>query len=401
MSYGGSRSGKTFGKCRAIVIRAMRCKSRHLAVRLKFNHAKTSLWYETFPKVFDLCFPGLKVYQNKTDFFYTLPNGSEIWIGGLDEKERVEKILGKEYSTVFFNECSQIPYGSVQIALTRLAEKNILQKRAWYDENPPTKRHWSYALFIKGIDPETWAPKGNADQYKSILMNPSDNLENIDSDYVGGVLDQLPERDRKRFMLGQFGDDPSGLIYYAFNREKHVKPTERDPNLPITIGMDFNVNPMTFTLSNIVDDKLLTFDEGFLLNSNTFAAAEDIKKRYPGRWTIIPDSTGSARKTNVQSGQTDHQILRDAGFNIPFVRNPFRMDRYNECNNLFEKGRWQIDPRCKNLIADFEQMSFAEGSNLPNTKDPMRGHISDAAGYKVHWAFPLTKVDSGVFMVGR
>ena len=159
MSYGGSRSGKTFGICRALVIRAIKEKSRHLATRFKFNHAKTSLWYETFPKVMDICFPEQEYKLNKADFFIQFPNGSEIWIGGLDEKKRVEKILGKEYSTIFFNECSQIPYSSVSIALTRLAEKNGLKKKAYYDENPPTKRHWSYPLFMKGLDPDTWEPK--------------------------------------------------------------------------------------------------------------------------------------------------------------------------------------------------------------------------------------------------
>ena len=105
MLYGGSRSGKTFIICYAMIVRASRVKSRHLACRLRFNHAKTSLWLETFPKVFKTCFPDLAFKENKTDYYYTLPNGSEIWVGGLDDKERTEKILGKEYSTLYFNEC--------------------------------------------------------------------------------------------------------------------------------------------------------------------------------------------------------------------------------------------------------------------------------------------------------
>jgi hypothetical protein len=47
---------------------------------------------------------------------------SQIWVGGLDDKERVEKILGQEYATIFLNECSQIPYESVLVARTRLAQ---------------------------------------------------------------------------------------------------------------------------------------------------------------------------------------------------------------------------------------------------------------------------------------
>jgi PBSX family phage terminase large subunit len=400
MSYGGSRSGKTFGLVRALVIRAMKCRSRHLALRLKFNHAKTSLWYETFPKVFKLCFPGLKVIPNKTDYFYLLPNGSEIWCGGLDESERVEKILGKEYSTIFFNECSQIPYSSVSIALTRLAEKNELKKRAWYDENPPTKRHWSYPLFVKGLDPETWEPRPDAENYTSILMNPSDNIENIDSEYLSGVLELLPERERNRFMLGIFGDDSNGNIYYAFKRHEHVREVERVPNIPLTIGMDFNVSPMTAVICQIVNDSVHVLDEVYLDNSHTDEMGEHLNTKWPGRWTVIPDATGKALKTSA-AGKSDHHILKARGFNIPFVQNPFRMDRYNEVNALLEKGRLIIHPKCVKLIKDLEQVAFKEGTNLPDTKDAKLTHISDALGYLVHWAFPLVKINQGISMVAR
>lgn len=49
---------------------------------------------------------------DKTDFYVELPNGSQIWIAGLDDKECVEKILGQEYATLYFNESSQIPWAS-------------------------------------------------------------------------------------------------------------------------------------------------------------------------------------------------------------------------------------------------------------------------------------------------
>ncbi len=395
MSYGGSRSGKTFGICRALVIRAAKTKSRHLATRYRFNHAKTALWYETFPKVFDLCFPDLIIKPNKQDWFYLLPNGSEIWIGGLDEKERVEKILGKEYSTIFFNECSQIPYTSINVALTRLAEKNSLKKRAWYDENPPTKRHWSFPLFMKGLDPDTWEPRADATNYNSIMMNPIDNLENIDEEYVSGILDNMPERQRKRFRDGEFTDDSSGAIYYAFKRDINVKPIARSANFALTMGMDFNVNPMTALVCQIYDGRVYVIDEFYLENSNTTEMSKTIKAKYGSAWTLIPDSTGKALKTSA-AGLSDHAILKTDGFKIPFVQNPFRVDRYNAVNKMLEEGRIIIDPKCVKLIRDLEQVSFKEGTNLPLDKDKSLTHISDALGYVVHWAFPIIQFSGGI-----
>ena len=62
---------------------------------------------------------------NKSDLYAQFENGSEIWFGGLDDKDRVEKILGNEYATLTFNECSQIPWASRNVALTRLAQQVI------------------------------------------------------------------------------------------------------------------------------------------------------------------------------------------------------------------------------------------------------------------------------------
>lgn len=135
MAYGGSRSGKTFGFVRAMILRALAHKSRHAILRYRFNHLKGSIIADTLPKVMELCFPGVadKCHMDKTDWFYRLPNGSEIWFGGLDDKERTEKILGQEFATIYLNECSQIPYASRNMAMTRLAQNTPLRLKAYCD----------------------------------------------------------------------------------------------------------------------------------------------------------------------------------------------------------------------------------------------------------------------------
>src|SRR5690606_21209527 len=128
--------------------------SRHAIFRFRFNHAKTSIWADTLPKVLKLCFPTLRARFDKTDFYVELPNGSQIWIGVLDDKERGEKILGHEYATLYFTESSQIPWGSIETATPRLAQKCALAPalaqatrrthlalKAYFDCNPPSKLH--------------------------------------------------------------------------------------------------------------------------------------------------------------------------------------------------------------------------------------------------------------------
>lgn len=388
MIYGGSRSGKTFILCYALIVRASKCKSRHVILREKFNHVKTSIWLDTLPKVLGLCFPDLPVRWNKSDYFLTLPNGSEIWIAGLDTKERTEKILGKEYSTMYFNECSQLTFESVSMALTRLAEKSDLTKKAYYDENPPTKRHWSYWLFIRH-----WHPINEEEvdmhEYASMLINPKDNLENIDDEYISAILDKLPERDRARFRDGLFIDGDDGCAYYSFSREENVGEFDGCAGSNL-VGMDFNVDPMTAVIAKMKNGKLYIYDEVFQRNSDTFKAAKELKEKTSGQVYIYPDSTGKNRKT---SGKSDFHILEDCfGDNaIEGTSNPFVNDRVNNLNRLFEEKRIIIHPRCRKLINDLEKVSWKD-NKLDQKTEPLLTHISDALGYLAWSVLPFEHV---------
>lgn len=101
MLYGGSRSGKTAIIIRAIFVRALAKTSKHLIVRFRFNAARTSLSYETIPYIVKECFPEAGIYENKSDNYWVVPAAdggeSQVWIGGTDDHERIEKVLGKEY----------------------------------------------------------------------------------------------------------------------------------------------------------------------------------------------------------------------------------------------------------------------------------------------------------------
>lgn len=376
MLYGGSRSGKTFFACWAVTMRAINEPgSRHCILREKFNAAKRSLWLDTFPKLFSIAFPDIPFKAHGTDYYWRLPNASEIWIGGLDSKERTEKILGNEYSTLYFNECSQLDYSSVQMARTRLAQKNALVKKTYYDQNPPSKSHWSYWVFEKGINPIDDEPIDDPEDYVSILMNPKDNLENIDEEYLN-LLSKMSEADRNRFLLGKYSDESDGSVYYAFNRDVHVKPLKKLPGT-VFVGMDFNVDPMTATVIQLINNKIHVIDEVYLRNSDTYKMCDQLKKMGLNGARVIPDSTGRNRKT---SGQSDFDILRSNGFTIESTHNPFVTDRTNNVNRLFGLNEIIIDPKCKKLITDLEKVVWKD-NKLDQKTDKLLTHISDSLGY--------------------
>ncbi len=220
LAYGGSRSGKTFEFCRALATLALRYGGRYAVFRRYFNAAKNAVFNDTFPKVLETCYPGLTYRRNASECVVVFPhNGAEIWFVGLDDDKRVEKILGREYAAVYFNECSEIAFPSIEIALTRLAQKRFdangkrLRNRAFFDCNPPGKSHWSYRLFVEGVHPISRKPLPNVDEYGAIQINPADNLENLPDGYVESTLGAASERTRKRFLLGEFSDDVENALW--------------------------------------------------------------------------------------------------------------------------------------------------------------------------------------------
>jgi hypothetical protein len=214
MLYGGARSGKTFIAVRQIFLRAVKRPSRHLLCRFRFNHAKVSLAHDTVPSVLAKCFPpDLKVEFDKVDSFWRVPceggGTSEVWLGGVDDKERVEKILGTEFSTIYANECSQISHEAITTLWTRLAETSGLTQRFFYDCNPPGKKHWTHRMFMDGVHP---SGEKHGLQTAYLQMNPAHNAANLAPEYLQ-ALEGLPRRQRQRYLEGLYLADVEGALW--------------------------------------------------------------------------------------------------------------------------------------------------------------------------------------------
>lgn len=246
LGEGGSRSGKTVLFTRNVCARALKApRSRHLIARFRFNHVKESIGMDTLPWVMRNCFPGVSCQINKADWFLPLPNESEVWLAGLDDKERTEKVLGKEYATIYLNEISQIPWGSRNMAMTRLAQKveyelagvrRQLALKAYYDCNPPSKTHWGHKLFHEGLDPESRAKMPDPEAFAWFRINPRDNRENLPAEYLA-ELARLPPRLRKRFEFGEWGEAVPGAFWTEETLDRS-RVTEHPDLIRVVVAVD-------------------------------------------------------------------------------------------------------------------------------------------------------------------
>ena len=239
MFYGGSRSGKTFGILCAVIIRALKAPgSRHAVIKRTYKSVRQSIGMDTFPKALKLRFPGLAYEHNRSDGFFRLPNGSEIWLIGLDDAERADKVLGKEFCTLYFSECSELDYSSIETALSRNAQNcPEIENKVIYDCNPPGKSHWTYRVFIQKLTPGDRTALKHPEDYASMIINPIDNIENLPPGYIENTLANMSKRKRERFLEGKFLDDMEGALWTGdmISRHRVVNPPEL---ARIVIGVD-------------------------------------------------------------------------------------------------------------------------------------------------------------------
>lgn len=278
----GSRSGKTFLIIAMMVTVALKYDgARQLIARKHFSHVKNSIFADTLPKVLDVLFPQIKpfLYWNNTDYYVLFPNGSEIWIAGLDDKERVDKILGREYLNIFFNEVSEIEYATYLTVKTRLAQ--LIEgavNRIFADANPTSSKSWYKRLFVDRFDPVKNMPVQYPERYAYMRIHPKANSENISADYLA-MLEAMPEKERKRFFEGEFRDDAQFALWKSETINRNRITEEKMPPLKrIVVALD----PAVTATDDSDETGIIVMGIGF--NSHLYTLADYTGTYTPSDW---------------------------------------------------------------------------------------------------------------------
>src|SRR5690606_12421769 len=283
----GSRSGKTFFFIYVMILIAVKFPgSRQLIARRYFSHAKGSIWLDTLPKVLTVCFPELaqNITWNNTDFFIELPNKSQIFLAGLDDKERIDKILGREYLNIFLNEASELDYDVYLTVKTRLAQlcKNkkgqMAKNMMFLDENPPSSKHFTKILFVDKKDPKTLLPLKNPERYQFEQIHPWENIENISVDYIN-MLEGMPPAQRRRFFEGKFGDGSQDALWTLDGiNSARINPDD----LPHLRKIVVSIDPAVTAKEDSDETGIIV--EGIAANGHIYTLADASGKYSPMEW---------------------------------------------------------------------------------------------------------------------
>lgn len=254
-----------------------------------------------------------------------------------------------------------------------------------------------------------WTPKGYDWVYRKFIAKPAADYQTIlaeggenrhllsrDPDFYTRLADSYDPKFYAQEVLGEYLNQDGSRVYSAFERKEHICELEVNQRKPLLWAMDFNVDPMSSVVAQIQDGRIHVLDEIVIRHGTTRQACAAFKAKFPkhppGVW-VYGDASGYAQQT---SGMSDYDMLRDefmlwsvyeVALKVP-KSNPSVRDRIHLVNTKLHSASGDvailIDPKCKELIMDFEQVSYkGDSGQIDKDRDRMRTHVSDALGYLI------------------
>lgn len=387
----GRRWGKT-QVCKIALILAASQKKKQLVwyVAPTYQMARDILWDDLKNSIPEKWI----MRMNETRMTIQLVNGSRIMLKGADKPD---SLRGVGISFLVIDEAQDVKEETWEMVLRpTLATTG---GRVIFIGTPKSF-NWLYDKFQEGQRGDTYIDeKGKkvVNAWKSWQF-PTITSPFIPKKEIEQARRDMDEKSFKQEFEASF-ETMSGRVYYAFDRRIHVQDCAFNPQLPIYIGQDFNIDPMSSVIIQPQPNgELWVVDECVLFGSNTQETADELARRYHRNMNQIrfyPDPAGNNRSHG--RGESDLDILREAGFNnIKFKRkHPAVADRVNSVNRLLRTADGQIklkvDRKCRHFIASLEQTIYKPGTREVD-KTAGTEHAADAFGYFADMEYPVRDI---------
>jgi hypothetical protein len=314
--------------------------------------------------------------------------GSVILLRSLDEPERLRGTNLAWFGIDELSYASEAAWLRLEARLRDPKARRLRGFAVW----TPQGHDWVYKRFIHHP----------VDGYGCVRAKPFENRFLLDQtpDYYERLESSYDPRFYRQEALGEYVNSRADRVYHCFNAAVHLVRHFYDPRKTLLWGLDFNVAPMSSVILQHAGERLVVIDEIVLARATTEEACMEFENRYRGHagaLEIYGDASGNAMHT---TGIGDYQVIRNclyrAGFRNVKVQvpasNPPVLSRVRKVNSLFTNAlgevRLEVDPRCKELVQDFEEILFKPDSGvIDKVRDPQRTHVSDALGYVVWQLF--------------
>jgi len=325
--------------------------------------------------------PYVSIYGGHRPEWFDYPNGSRIWVGGLDKPG---KTLSAERDIVYVNQCEQISLTDWEYLTRVVTGRGAVMPYTQLvgDCNPASHTHWilsrrdqkrlSFFEATHKDNPQLWDHKsvGWTEQGKRRL----DRLRNLTGTRY------------QRLYLGLWAP-PEGAIYDVFDEDRHKVKSFPIPQLwPRFVGVDpFGAQIAALWVAFDIQNQVLNVYREYVAPFGITT---------PDHVKAILKMTQGARETIfawVGGGPSERQWRTDwTGAGIPLLEPPITdvwagIDRVY---NLLKDFKLVIHDCCVNLlseIGDYRRKLGRDGTPTESIENTNDFHCLDAARYIVSW----------------
>jgi len=329
---------------------------------------------QTFKQIID---PSVSIYGGERASWYDYPNGSRVWVAGLDKPG---KVLSAEHDIIYINQAEELSLIDWEICTTRTTGRagNIPYNQTVGDCNPGPPTHWIQSRNRSGaLTLFESTHRDNPDLYRDGEITP-------EGEKRIGALKNLTGARLLRLYHGLWAA-PEGAIYDVFEEEKHVVRAMGIPRAwPRAVGIDpFGAQIaalwIAFDPQNGVLNVYREYVEPFGLT--TAGHAENILKK-------SRDETIFAWVCGGPSERAWRLEWQAAG--VPVVEPPIKevwvgIDRVYQ---LLSEFRLVIHDSCPGLmseIGDYRRKVGRDGIATEKIEGKEKYHLLDSLRYVIAW----------------
>ena len=312
-AYGGSGGGKSVGACQKVLHRTITENTTHgfLIVRKVRATIKKSCW--------KLMQETIKEWHLEPDFVENIseltmthkPTGSMFHFVGMDDSEKIKSIVG--ITGIWAEEASQLEENDLNELNRRLRGETKYYKQIILSYNPVDEEHWIVKRWFKKPNPKV-----------KLFKTTYKNNRFIDDEYADELEDLVnhDEYQYRVYCLGEWGViKAENAFMSAYDPNKHEsKLAVFDPEKPLYLVVDFNINPMALNWVHHWQDEqgehIHFIDEIDVTHASIPKAAEKILQSkyapYLQGMKVTGDRSGEAGQLALIDNATQWEQLRRA-----------------------------------------------------------------------------------------
>jgi PBSX family phage terminase large subunit len=365
---GPAETGKTLAACwKAHIIASKYPKAQGAIVR-KTQKAVYGSVLQTFERVIEGA--PVEIYGGEKPEKYIYANGSVIWVGGMDNPD---KILSSERDFIYVNQSEELTQDDWEKLLTRATGRAAVvpHPQVFGDCNPSGSQHWIRKR--PGLKLIRSMHKDNP-----TLVDQATGQLTPQGERTMGILSGLTGVRRKRLFEGIWAT-AEGAVYDTFDAGIHVRERERSEMVAFLMMMDEGyTNPAVILDVGIDGDgRLHIFREFYkrgVLQKDVVKTAAEWVKEY-SHYLIAVDAAAAGLIAD----------LRDSGLPAQGYKGRV-LDGITAVQGYLSvqadgNPRLTVDPSCVDTINEFESYTWK-----PEKDEPIKenDHAMDAFRYGVN-----------------